>query len=92
MAVVGGLQRIGEMRTLLVDHLNDHAHSLGDDEDVGEDDGSIEQTGEALNRLQRQGRGDLGIATAFEEIAVAFGFVVLGEVAASFAVVSQAGI
>jgi hypothetical protein len=69
------------VRTLLVDHLDGHAHSLGDDENVGEDDGSVEETGVALDGLEGDCRSDLGVTAAFEEVSVAFGFVVLGQVA-----------
>lgn len=70
------------MGALLVDHLDRHAHGLGDDEDVGEDDGGVDQAGVALNGLEGQGRGDLGVAADFKEVTPAFGFMVLGEVAA----------
>jgi hypothetical protein len=68
------------VRAFLVHHFNHHSHSLWDHEDVGEYDGGIEKAREALNGLERQGRGDLGISTAFEEVAFAFGFVILGEI------------
>lgn len=82
LAVGRGAQGVGEVRALLVDHLDGHAHGLGDDEDVGEDDGSVEEAGIALDGLQGQGGGDLGVAAALEEITAALGLVVLGEVAA----------
>lgn len=47
------LQRVGEMGTLLVHHLHLHAHGLGNDEDIGEDDGGVQQALEALDGLQR---------------------------------------
>jgi hypothetical protein len=72
------------VRALLVHHLNLHAHGLRDDEDVGEDNGRVQQAGEALDRLQGQRRGDLGVAAALEEVAGALGFVVFGEVAAGY--------
>lgn len=82
LAVAGRAQRVGEVGALLVDHLDRHAHGLGDDEDVGEDDGGVDQAGVALNGLEGQGRGDLGVAADFKEVTPAFGFMVLGEVAA----------
>lgn len=63
------LQRVGEMGSLLVHHLDLHAHGLRDDQDVGEDDGGVQQACESLDGLQRQRRGNLGISAAFEEVA-----------------------
>lgn len=77
------LERVREMRSLLVHHLDLHAHGLGDDEDVGEDDGGVQQALESLDRLQRQGGGNLGVSAALEEVARAFGFMILRQVAAS---------
>lgn len=71
------LERVREVRSLLVHHLDLHAHGLRDDEDVGEDDGGVQQALESLDRLQRQGGGDLGVSAAFEEVARAFGFMIL---------------
>lgn len=71
------LERVREVRSLLVHHLDLHAHGLGDDEDVGEDDGGVHQALEPLDRLQRQGGGDLGVSAALEEVARAFGFMIL---------------
>lgn len=82
LPVGGGAERVGEVRTLLVDHLDCHAHRLRDHEDVGEDDGGVDQAGIALDGLESQGRGDLGVAADFKEVTPAFGFMVLGEVAA----------
>jgi hypothetical protein len=82
LLVLGRLERLREVRALLVHHLDDHAHGLGYHEDVGEDDGRVEQAGEALDRLQGQGGGDLRVAAALEEVALALGFVVFGEVSA----------
>jgi hypothetical protein len=73
------------VRPLLVDHLHGHAHGLGDDQNVGENDGGIKETAEALNRLQRQGGGDLWASAALEEIAASLGLVVFGEVSAGCA-------
>lgn len=53
LPVRGALQRVGEVRPLLVHHLHLHAHGLRDDEDVGEDDGGVQQALEALDGLQR---------------------------------------
>lgn len=78
------LERLGEVGALLVDHLDRHTEGLGHDEDVGEDDGGVEEAGEAFNGLQGQGAGDLGVTAAGEEVAGTLGFVVLGEVAAGF--------
>jgi hypothetical protein len=56
---------------------------LRDDENIGEDNGSIDEPCEPLDRLKGDRRGDLGIAAALEEITVSFGFVVLWKVATS---------
>lgn len=84
LLVVGRPERGREVRALLVHHLDDHAHGLRYHEDVGEDDGRVEEAGEALDRLQGQGGGDLRVAAALEEVTVALGLVVLGEVSAGF--------
>lgn len=84
LAVAGRAQRVGEVRALLVDHLDRHAHRLRDHQDVGEDDGRVDQAGVALDGLERQGRRDLGVAADFKEVTPAFGFMVLGEVAAGW--------
>lgn len=84
LAVVWASQRVGEVRSLLVDHLHSHAHGLGDHENVREDDGSVDEPGIALNGLQRQSGSDLGVPAAFEEVAGSLRFVVLGEIATSW--------
>jgi hypothetical protein len=83
LLVVGGHERVGEVRSFLVDHDDLHTHGLRNDEDVGEDDGAINETFVTINRLQSQGRGNLGRTTALEEVVGAFGLVVFGQVAAS---------
>lgn len=84
LLVIGALEGFREVRALLVDHLDDHTHGLGDDEDVGEDDGGVDEAGKALDGLQGQRRGDLWVAAALEEVAVALGLVVLREVSAGW--------
>jgi hypothetical protein len=83
LLVVGRLERLGEVRALLVDHLDDHAHGLRDDEDVGEDDGRVDEALVPLDGLEGERRGHLGIAAALEEVPRALGFVVLREVSSS---------
>ena len=85
LLVARGHERIGEMGAFLVDHNDLHSHGLRNDEDVGEDDGAINETGVTINGLQSQSRGNLGRATALEEVVGALGLVVLGQVAASLA-------
>lgn len=84
LAVAGVLERVWKVRALLLQHLDDHSHGLGDHEDVGEDDGGVEEAGVALDGLEGDCRSDLGIAADLEEVAVAFGFVVLGEITTSY--------
>lgn len=79
------------MRTLLVHHFDCHAHRLRDNQDVGEDDGGVDETGIALDGLKGQGGGDLGVAADFEEVTPAFGFMVLGEVAAGWVKLLERG-
>lgn len=69
------------MRALLIQHFHHHAHGLGDDQDIREDNGSIDQALIAVNRLDGQGRGDFWRAAAFEEVSATFCFMVLGKVA-----------
>lgn len=85
LLVVRGHERVGEMGALLVDHNDLHAHGLRNDEDIGEDDGTINEAGVTINGLQSQGRGNLGRTTALEEVVGALGLVVLGQVATSLA-------
>lgn len=85
LSVVRAAQGVREVRTLLVDHLHNHAHGLGDDKNVGEYDGSIDEAGIALDGLQRQGGCDLWVSAALEEVAGSLGLMVLGQVAASCA-------
>lgn len=73
------------MRALAVDHDDLHAQRLRDDQDVAENDGSVDEADVALDGLQGQGRCDFGRAAAFEEVVAGFGFVVFGEVAACLA-------
>lgn len=82
LRVLRGPEGFGEVRALLVDHLDSHAHGLGDHEDVGEDDGGIDQAGEAVDGLEGDLRGDLRVAATREEVAVALGLMVFGEVPA----------
>lgn len=78
LAVVRGLQWLGKRRALLFNHFNCHSHRLWDDEDVGEYDGGIDETGVPLNGLNREGGRDFRRATAFKEVTVTFSLVVLG--------------
>lgn len=89
LLVVGCFEWVREVRALLVDHLDDHAHGLRNDEDVREDDSGVEKPSEALNGLQGQCRGDFRVAAAFEEIAAALGLVILGEVATGWCMGGQ---
>ena len=84
LRVLGGLEGLGEVGALLVDHLDRHAHGLGDHEDVGEDDGGVDQAGESVDGLEGDLRGDLRVAAAGEEVAVALGLMVFGEVPAGW--------
>jgi hypothetical protein len=77
-------QWVGELRTLRVHHYNLHTHCLRDHEDVGEDDGGINEAFVALNGLEGKSRCDLGAAAAFEEIVFAFYLVILREVTTGY--------
>jgi hypothetical protein len=58
---------------------------LGDDEDIGEDNGCINESGIALNGLEGECGGDFGRSTAVEKVAVSFGFVIFWEISAGYA-------
>ena len=73
---------VGEMRALAVQHNDLHSHGLGNNQDVGEDDGGIDQALEAVNRLQSEVGCNFGVAAAFEEVLLALFLVVFGQVAA----------
>jgi hypothetical protein len=57
---------------------------LRDDEDVGEDDGGVDEAVIAVDGLKGEGRCDLGGAAAFKEVVGAFELVVFRKVATSF--------
>jgi hypothetical protein len=65
------------VRALLLNHLNGHTHCLGNDKNVGEDDGGIDETCESANRLEGDFGCDFRVAAAFEEVSVTLGFVIL---------------
>ena len=83
LSVIGALERVREVRALLVDHLNSHAHGLRNNEDIREDDGGIDEACEAADRLEGDFCCNFGVAAAFEKVTVALGFVIFGEVATS---------
>src|SRR5690606_24096951 len=85
LAVAGVQQGTGEMWALLVNHLDGHTQGLGDDKDIGKDDGGIDETRVTLDGLQSERRGDLRVPTALEEVAASLGLVVLRQIAASCA-------
>ena len=72
------------MRPFLVNHLYSHAHGLGDDEDIRENDCSIQETFIALHRLKGECAGYFGITAALEEVSISFRFMILGEVTSSY--------
>jgi hypothetical protein len=55
------------------------------DEDVGEDDGGVDEALIALDGLEGKRGGNLGATAAFEEVVFSFCFVVLGQIATSYA-------
>jgi hypothetical protein len=69
------------VRALLVHHDDLHADGLRDDEDVGKDDGRVDEAVEPLDRLQRDGRRDLGRAAALKKVPLALRLVVLWQIA-----------
>jgi hypothetical protein len=72
------------MGSLLINHYHFHAHGLRYDEDIGEDDSGIDESGKALDRLNGNGRCDFGVPTALEEVAFALGFMILWEITPGF--------
>lgn len=84
LLILWGAKGVWEVRSLLVDHLNDHPHGLRDNKDVGEDDGSINEAAITLNGLQSQGRGYLGITAALKKVTIPFRLMVLGKITTSF--------
>lgn len=72
------------MRPFLIEHHNFHTHCLRNNEDIGEDDGGVYESGEAFDGLEGEGGGDFGVATCLEEVVGSFHNVVFGEVAAGF--------
>lgn len=60
-------ERLGQDRTVTGVHLDGHTHRLRDDEDIAKDDGSIEQTREPTDRLERKFARDRGRLAALKE-------------------------
>jgi hypothetical protein len=54
------------------------------DEDIGEDDGRVDQALESFNGLECERRGNFGAAAAFEEVMFSFGLMILGQIATSY--------
>ena len=50
---------------------------------IAKDDCGVDETGEALNWLESEGRSDFGRATACEEVIVAFSLMVFWQVSSS---------
>jgi hypothetical protein len=65
------------MRAFLVDHDDLHTHRLWYDEDVGEDDGSIDEACIAFDGLEGERGSNLRAAAAFEEVILSLGLVIL---------------
>jgi hypothetical protein len=82
LSVVGVLERVGEVRALLVNHLDSHTHGLWDDKDVGKDDSGIYQACKTADGLEGDFCCNFGVAAAFEEVSFTLGFMIFGEVAA----------
>lgn len=82
LSVVGVLERVGEVRALLINHLDSHAHGLRDNKNVGEDDSGIDQACKTADGLEGDFCCNFGVTATFEEVSFTLGFVVLGEVAA----------
>lgn len=80
------LQRFGEVGPLLVHHYDFHTHCLWNNQDVGEDDGRIDEAFITFDWLQGERRGDLGAAATFEKVVLSFGLMVLGKVATGYVV------
>jgi len=59
---------------------------LRNDENIGEDDGGIDEAFVALDGLEGESGGDFGAAAAFEEVVLAFRLVVFWQVASSYTV------
>jgi len=58
---------------------------LRNDEDIGEDDGGIDEAFIALNGLKGEGGCDFGAAATFEEVVLAFRLVVFRQVTSGYA-------
>jgi hypothetical protein len=63
--VFGCPDRVGKRRSGI--HLDGQTHGFGNDEDVAEDDGSVEEALEPTDGLHRQLAGDLRGLAAFEK-------------------------
>lgn len=85
MLVLGCLEGLREMRALLVDHNDLHTHRLWNDEDVGEDDGGIDEACVAFDGLEGERGSNFWAAATLEEVVLSLGFMVFGKVATSLA-------
>jgi len=54
------------------------------DEDVGEDDGGVDEALIALDGLEGERRGNFGAAAALKEVVLSFRLVVLGQIATGY--------
>lgn len=54
LLVFGRLQRVGKVGALLVYHDDLHTHGLWDDEDIGEDNGGVDEASIPFDGLQRE--------------------------------------
>jgi hypothetical protein len=84
LSVIGSLEWAGEVWALLVNHFDSHAHGLRNDQNIGKDDGGIDEACESADGLKGDFCCNFRVAAAFEKVSVALGFVVLGEVTASY--------
>lgn len=85
LSVLGALEGMGEVRTDAAEHLNLHAHRLGNDKDVGEDDAGVEEAFEAADGLESDLAGKFGGAADGKERVLLPHGLKLGEVAPGLA-------
>ncbi|KAH3685810.1 hypothetical protein WICPIJ_003223 [Wickerhamomyces pijperi] len=68
---------------VLINHLDFHTHSLRNNQDVREDDSSVNQAIEMVDWLNGDLRGNLGVTAGLKEVLTGFDLVVLWQVSTS---------
>lgn len=87
--VFRGTKRIGEERASAFADLDMHAHCLGNDQDVTENDGSVDQAVVAIDGLDGDFRGDFSITASLEKVQSSLDFFVFRKITTSLSLLGK---